>query len=251
VSDSSRGGHLTDEDLILLHYGEPVGDEARDHAGSCAECAARRRGLAELLGAVALPEPPARPADYADRVWARLEPRLDAPAKVLRPGRWGRRILGLSALAASLLVAFLLGRVTKPGPQPLAPEVRERILVVAVGEHLDRSQMILVELAHAGGQGPVDVSAERAWAGELVSANRLYRQTAARAGDTALTSVLEELERVLVEVAAGPDQLSPADLADLQHRIESRGILFKVRVVGSEMRQRGRTVPPASPATVS
>jgi hypothetical protein len=242
-------GHLSDDDLVLLHYGEPRDGGARAHRESCPSCAARGRSLAELLAAVEAPEAPPRDAAYADRVWERLAPRLEAPAVVLRPRRWARRALGLSALAASLLMAFLLGRSSRPG-QPLAPEVRERILLVAVGEHLDRSQLVLVELVHAGGEGPVDVSAQRASADELVSANRLYRQTAARAGDTALSSALEELERVLLEVAAGPDQLPAADLAELQRRIESRGILFKVRVLGSRVRSRTDPRPPG-PSAIS
>ena len=81
-------------------------------------------------------------------------------------------------------------------------------------------------------------------ADELVSANRLYRQTAVRSGEDSLVAVLEELERVLVEVAAGPDALAPQDVAELQRRIEARGLLFKVRVVGSQVRERERELAP-------
>jgi hypothetical protein len=71
-----------------------------------------------------------------------------------------------------------------------------------------------------------------------VTSGRLYREAAVRSGDTALAAVLEELERVLVEVAAGPAALQPADLEKLQQRIDSRGLLFKVRVVGTQLRER-------------
>jgi hypothetical protein len=242
--------HPSDDELVLLHYGEPAAAEAAAHVRDCAECAARLLALGETLSAVLPPEVPARDEGYAARVWERLEPRLDAPARVLRPRAWARRTAGLSALAAALLVAFWLGRQTSPRPQAIAAEARERILLVAVGEHLERSQMVLVELTHAEGQEKVDVSAERAWADELVSANRVYRQTATRAGETALARVLEELERVLVEVAAGPDQLSSSDLAELRRRIESRGILLKVRVIGSQVREREKEAQPAA-STVS
>ena len=46
------------------------------------------------------------------------------------------------------------------------------------------------------------------------------------------------LERVLLEIARSPSAISSAELAALQRRIESRGILFKVRVIGSQMRER-------------
>jgi hypothetical protein len=242
--------HAGDDDLVLLHYGEPVDQAVQAHVRDCPECAARRQALAGTLAAALPPEVPVRDEDYAARVWERLEPQLAQPARVLRPRAWARRAAGLSAMAAALLMAFWLGRQTKPEPQPIAAATRERILLVAVGEHLERSQMVLVELTNAEGQGTVDVSAERAWADELVSANRVYRQTAAHAGETALAGVLEELERVLLEVAAGPDRLSSSDLAELRRRIESRGILLKVRVIGSQVREREKEALPAA-ATVS
>ena len=84
----------------------------------------------------------------------------------------------------------------------------------------------------------LNFSAQRAVADELVTSGRLYREAAVRSGDPALAAVLEELERVLLEVAAGPEALQPADLEKLQQRIESRGLLFKVRVVGTQVRER-------------
>jgi len=53
-----------------------------------------------------------------------------------------------------------------------------------------------------------------------------------------VASVLDELERVLVEVANAPDRLSPVETKELARRIESRGLLFKVRVIGSRVKER-------------
>jgi len=52
--------------------------------------------------------------------------------------------------------------------------------------------------------------------------------------------VLDELERVLVEIANTPQDATRNDLEALRARIASRGVLFKVRVVHSEMRERER-----------
>jgi len=234
--------HVSDDDFVLLHYSEEAGPEAKVHLGACTECAERLRQLGETLALARAPEVPERDQAYGARVWARLQPRLaerGARARVRPAWRWSwPRAAGVTALAASLVVAFLLGRQFPGRPQPLSPEVRERVLLLAVGDHLERSQMVLVELVNAPGDEPLDVSAQRAFAGDLVSASRLYRQTAVRSGERAVAAVLEELERVLVEVAAGPDPLSPADLRELQRRIESRGLLFKVRVIESHVRER-------------
>ena len=150
-----------------------------------------------------------------------------------------------------VLAAFLAGRFWHPAEQPpaapISAEVRERILLVAVGEHLDRSQVVLVELVNANtpAGGEADISSEQKRARDLVAANRLYRQTAQHAGEIAVVSVLDELERVLVEIANSPQEVSSAQLEQLQKRIESKGILFKVRVIGSEVRGRKPLAAPA------
>jgi hypothetical protein len=241
--------HASEEDLVLLHYGEETDREARAHVSSCEECAERLRGLRRVLALATAPRAPERGEDYGRRVWERLQPRLaegERHALVRLPARRGwPQAMGALAVAAALVVAFLLGRQF-PGPQqPLPPEVRERVLLVAVGEHLERAQLVLVEIANAPHDEPMDVSSQRAFADELVSANRLYRQTAVSSGEQALAAVLDDLERVLVEVAAGPSALSAPALQELQRRIESRGLLFRVRVIESRVRERQReSLPP-------
>ncbi len=141
--------------------------------------------------------------------------------------------------------AFTAGRLLPRTPAATATaaqsteKVRERILLVDLGEHLDRTQMVLVELVSAGDdKGDVDISSERARAEQLVAANRLYRQTAIQTGDTATASVLDDLERVLVDVAASPSTVSQEELDTVRRRIESKELLFKVRVVSSQVRER-------------
>jgi len=121
-----------------------------------------------------------------------------------------------------------------------------------VGDHLDHAQMVLAELVNAAAtetltKGGVDISFEQQRAQDLVEANRLYRQTAARTGDSTLANVLDELERVLVEIAHSPAQLSSAQLNEIQQRIEARGILFKVRVIGSQVREREKSAGQIAP----
>lgn len=254
--------HPSDEDFVLLHYREapdPSGLEA--HLGDCPECEERFRLLERSL--VSLPElaVPERGPEYPAQVWARLQPLLRVEAKapvVVFPSedtqkvhrsalaRWG----AYAALAASLLAAFWLGRqwplpAGRPAEGSTAP-VRERILLVAVGDHLERSRMVLVELVNTDGNGSVDISAERRAAEDLVEANRLYRQTATSAGEAGVADVLDDLERVLLEVATSPSAVSNAELQELRRRIEARGILFKVKVMGSQVRERERAARPGA-----
>jgi hypothetical protein len=152
--------------------------------------------------------------------------------------------MAMGAAAALLVAAFFMGRVT--GPKKFdeetldAGKVRERVLVMAVGEHLGKSEMILMELSNAqpveAGKKLINISTAQRRAEDLVEENRLYRQTALHDGDTAMASTLEELQRVLLEVANSPAEVTPAQFESIQKRIAQRGILLKVRVVRQELR---------------
>jgi hypothetical protein len=237
--------HLGEDTLVELHFGDAAAPaEAQAHLAHCAECQARRDAIAETLAAANTLSVPERGDDYGAEVWARLEGRL--PRRGFRRPTV-RRFSAFVGLAAALVGAFYLGRHTSTpvvpvaeGPGAQAPAVvRERILLVAVGEHLDRSQMVLIELANASaGPEGVDVSAERAAASDLVGEGRIFRQAAAHSSEPGVADVLDDLERVLVEVARGPESLDAAALQRLQKRIESQGLLFKVRVVGARVRAR-------------
>lgn len=243
--------HFSEEELVLYHYGE-VEDFApyREHLAECAACAAQYSELQrvlELAGQQAVPE---RGDDYGNQVWQRIAPRLSRRPRWLAllaaPRNWALA----GAMAGLIVAAFLVGRLSTPRPVAVQPGVsepaRERVLLVAVGDHLDRSQMVLLELVNARPQRTMDISLEKTYAADLVETNRLYRQTAAGTGERDIASVLDELERVLLEIAHSPSEVSGAQLKKIQQRIESQGILFKVRVIGSKVREA--EAQPAAPS---
>ena len=239
--------HLDEEKLVAVCFGDGAAGDVK-HAASCADCAAAADRLRATLAAVEPLEIPERGDDYGAAVWQRLQPRLEAERRFARRAVRRRHAVTWGALAASLLVAFLAGRefprTAPPVAQAIPEAARERILLLAVGDHLERSQVLLVELTNAG-PGTFDGAAAQESAEALVTANRLYRASAVRAGDTGVASVLEELERVLVEVAHQPPGASEKELERIRRRIEDRGILFKVRVIESEVRERGNDGRPA------
>jgi hypothetical protein len=101
---------------------------------------------------------------------------------------------------------------------------------------------VLLEVVNAPIDADTDLSASRRSAGELAAANRLYRQAAVRAGEPAVASVLDDLERVLVEIAHSPQPASSDEIGRLRQRIESKGLLLKVRVIGSQVREKQKEV---------
>jgi hypothetical protein len=240
--------HLTDDELVLHYYGEMQSAEAsaEAHLAVCRGCRENYGRLQRVMAFVDGAPSVEAPVGFERTAWARLAPALGARRRawlswfVFSPSR-----LAFAAGVVLLIgAAFIAGRMM-PGRPPAAlvaqsPEkVRERILLVDLGEHLDRSQRVLVELVSATDEhGAVDISMERDRAEQLVAANRLYRQTAVSTGDVAMASVLDELERVLVDVAASPSTVSQADLDSVRRRIDSKELLFKMRVVSSEVRAR-------------
>ena len=170
----------------------------------------------------------------------------------MRPAPW------LAAAAAVLLTvgAYWLGRhdagIGSAPPAPMiakgTPELslgiqatRERVVLAALGEHLDRTERTLVELVNSQPGRRVDISAEQAWARDLLEANRLYRQAAGRQSP-ALSQVLDDLEPVLLEIANSPSQLTSDEFETLRDRIEARSLVFKVRVTGADIRARQRAL---------
>ena len=255
--------HLSEEQLIEFRYGDgspSARAEAENHLKICAQCREANDALAAVLAMVDAAPVPERDAAYGARVWRQIEPKLNQ-----RSGfKWRAwftlpRLSLVGAMAVVIIAAFVAGRYW-PRPQsetaqvasaPISAPVRERILLVAVGDHLDRSQMLLLDLENAEppkgpAAGMVDISAQQQRAGDLVAANRLYRQSAARSGDATLSAVLDDLEPMLIQIAHSPSKISSAQLEEIQKRIASRGILFKVRVVGSEVREREKSPAPDS-----
>jgi hypothetical protein len=246
--------HLTDDELVLHYYGEmPDPDERRTaaHLSACGACHASYRRLQRVLAVVdeaAAVAGPELPAHFERTVWARLEPELRRDR-----GHWfswlvqsPSRLAWVAGVIVLVAAAFFAGRWSPrpdeaPAQASASPaQVRERILLIDLGEHLERSQMVLLEIVSADAETGFDVS-ERGRAEELVAANRLYRQTATVTGNDTIAALLDDIERVLVDVAASPEHPPAAQLAEVRRRIDSQDLLFKVRVISSEVRERQRS----------
>ena len=155
--------HLTDDDLVLHYYGELADADERHAPAHLTECATCRREFTRLQRVLGAIDETALAVDLADgferTVWARLEPNLrsERPRLVFvagalaRAARARRRRPGARRLRRSSPAGCRRRRQrTRPLRSRGDDQVRERILLVDLGEHLDRSQMILVELVSGG-----------------------------------------------------------------------------------------------------
>jgi hypothetical protein len=262
--------HYAEEDLVLYYYGE--GRRRADierHLDTCTTCAAAYREIAGTLAMIATPPVPDRGDQYGLEVWQRIRHQLPE-----RPTRWSLLTdvlfrhdrLALTAAAAVLAVAaFVAGRFWSPGagpaPQTVASEkqpadaaatseLRQRILIASVADHLDRSERVLTDIMNANDHS--DISAEQRWAEDLLTTSRLYRQDAVDIGEQSVASVLDDVERSLIEIVHSPSQVTAADLDVMRRRIDAAALLFKVRVLIDELQEREATrVSGATPGTTT
>jgi hypothetical protein len=265
------GRHLGEDDLTLLYYDELAAADAREarmHLEACAECRRRRDELARVLAMIDDSDVPEPDAGFESQVWRRLQPALRAERRQAPAGLGARLRAWLAApahgrwafagsVAALVLAAFVAGRVwpTSPAgpgaPSPSAPQIadalRERVLLSALGDHFDRTEAMLVELAGTPPGDRVSIAAEQRRAGDLLAATRLYRRAAVEAGDTNVADVLESLQRILVEVTGSPSDLSAFELQSLQNRIQKQELLFKLRIASSAVRNRESRARRAGP----
>ena len=237
--------HLTEEQLIDVYYSED-GPESARHLDSCAECARAYEALQADLADLRTVEPPLRAAGYGEQVWRAIENEVP-PIHAAPRKRWNRQGLWIglcSAAACTLLVAtaFYAGRLWEHRqPQhpvanrPAAPVPEQRVVVVVLSDHLDRSERFLVELKHARADDTELASPLREEARSLLAANRKVRADTAQAGDPALSAALDHLNDLLDAMANHPGGLSPAAISRLQDEMNSDGLLFEVRVLRSRI----------------
>jgi hypothetical protein len=227
--------HLQEEEMVALYYGE--GDaSANAHMQTCRECFTRYAELKESLEMMKPARTPQRGADYAERVWQSIEPQLTPYAK--KKSRWmSWRTATVAASCAAVLVGvFLAGgyweRASKP-KQDVAKNqqgAQQRVVLVVLTDHLDRTERMLVQLEHADFSDRAENVELQSEARELLVSNRLYRTTANQAGDPALAGALDRLEGVLAEIANDP-KLTTGDLERVRKEMNTGGILFEIRVL--------------------
>jgi hypothetical protein len=245
--------HLNEAELIEHYYDESASPaDCERHLKSCAACAKHYADLRRDLDGVKPIVPPVRDEDYGEHVWQSIRNSLPVYEKTSWIRFW-RPLSWATACALLLAVAFLAGRQWERKQTPLVavaadPQARQRVVVVVLGDHLDRSERLLVELNHAGSN---DVSAIplRGEARELLANNRLVRQSAIRAGDLKVEASLDRLERLLVELANQPDEPNERDLNRFRQEMNTDGLLFDIRILRS--RVGSRALEPQDSATAT
>lgn len=241
--------HLSEQDIMLCCFGEPESQEHTEHLSTCERCSAELARLGSLLDRITPAEPPEPAPGYEQAVWERLRWKLSPHGR--RSAFW----LKWAAVAAAIILAFTSGLLWNR--RPVAPEEvlgaqagavtaeqRDRILLAVIGDHFDRSERVLVDLLNLEMNGEIDITARQVQAEDLLESNRLYRQTASERGEDRVAALLDDLEPVLLQIARSPSQLTANEQQSIRNRVESRELLFKLRVIRAGFTDQPATVQP-------
>lgn len=241
---------MTDDDLILLYYGEHEDPSLAARVAQSDELSRRFEQLSAELSVLDELSPPHRGEEFGAEMWRRLSDRLgDEPEPWWR--RWmagaARPRLSLAGVGGFLLVftvAFWLGREQAgPGGQPElqpggTPSLAglsldaDELVSVTVSQHLEQMNVALTRFAHASSEVP-DLAGQ---ATDLLVANRIYRQAALSRGEQRLADLLGELEPVLIEIAYEAYKNSPETRNRMQADIREN-LLFRIRVMNQRLEQ--------------
>jgi hypothetical protein len=229
--------HLSEEEQLDIYY-EEGSELAKAHLKACRECSAEYAKFKRSLDDIKPETVPQKGPEYGDCVWQALRPQLipyEKKTTGLRGWAWWKTATAAAACLALLTAAFIGGRYWEHSKRT-SPELagnaqpQQRIVVVVMTDHLDRTERLLVQLNHADSSDSTQNAQLQSEARELLASNRLYRVSANKEGDPALAGALDRLERVLAEIANDP-HLTAADLDRVRKDMNTSGILFEVRVL--------------------
>ena len=238
-----ENSHISEERLIEMLYEAPSVSEAA-HLEACETCRAEWSAYRRTVEAAQTWTAPERGPEFEAAIWQRISAALPGTKRSI-VSRIPSRAWGLAAaVAVAAIVGLLVHVAASSGKRSLDPAsefytqadsaASQRVLQLAVRDHLERTSRVLSELQNTEPNSSViDISEEQESIEDLIMANRLYRQTAEQQDDRRTAALLREMEPVLVELAHGPSQVSAAQLGTLQQEVGTTGILFKIRVFTS------------------
>jgi len=123
--------------------------------------------------------------------------------------------------------------ITQPGrsaePQPVRPADTQTMTAV----HFEKAETLLRAFRNVRLDEPdsaSEVSYERQRARQLVYQNMMLRREADTAGDVQISSVLESLEPILLDIANLPDKPDAAAVRVIRERVERKNIVGLLQV---------------------
>ena len=254
--------NITNEDLILLFYGEHGDPKLAQKVAGSEELSARFEQLSIELSLADNFVPPQRNENYGSAVWQQISAKLE-PTTIKQRGikTWFGQLstpsmsfAGATAIAVVAALAFVIGRQGVQAPAETTASLTssevitravtatgaekytsvsldsERLLTHSVASHLEQVNLMLTQFSNTS----VSTAKDTKYATDMLVANRLYRQAASNQGDTQLAGFLASLEPLMIEMAYEAQKDSPATRERMQQEVQN-GLLFRVRVMNNQL----------------
>ena len=226
---------------------------AERHAASCAACAADLAVLRQMLTLAATDEArAAEPPVAVEWLRTRVHARLDAAAAPAPRARRGAWVAGL-ATAAAVVAATIVSRSVTPPPAPRPVAIAEPEIAVSeealermertmarerTARYLDEAQDVLVTVS--GAPRRCDRKTQHVDMGDETRRSRELLARRARLdldGSAALSAgpVLDDVEKVLREVASLENCARLRDVEAIHRHLERERLLMKMELMTREL----------------
>jgi len=221
------------------------------HCASCERCASQLETMRENLRVFSRPQISAadvQPEEFWNAFVRKVEASTAARPRSTRNPWTGlldeiertiqlqwRTIAGFASALTLLAVVFAVWKLSPPAPPPdhagemtVSPD--NTILAnTRVNQYFRKSKNLFVGLTNMKtfeGQ-PIDLTAERHASRELIQEARYLKQQPL---DTRSSELIEQLERILIELANMEQQTDLPDVEMIRSGIHQKNLLFKIRM---------------------
>jgi hypothetical protein len=233
------------------------------HIARCEGCSALYTGLAAAVRKLEVRPAPDAPPQFWDGYWDRLERRMaaeaggqDAPAaEAFRPRRAVPALRWAAGAAGALLIlaiGIFIGRnllrpplppvvatqALPPGAEPggrtpLDAGTAAPTLPFRAAHYLKRSRVLILAVVNSGLQTEESLSLNlplQKKASEALALEAAALKKEIGSGDRRLERLISDLEMILLQIANLKPEPDVADIEIIRAGIESRDILFKIRL---------------------
>jgi len=230
--------------VVLDYYGELSAAEKTElgaHLRDCRTCASERKETLRVFTLLEANPPAPVPEPDAERVWSKVEFRLNPKRLPERRPAWGSRQWSLAgaALLLVLVTGIFIGRGLLPPQAPVAPLAssasgpsRQGAGVKSVlAGHLEDLKPLLLEYANSIPASSTDrtVSIDENLLRALLLQNVLLRNALVKS-DPAAAELLDDCDLILKEIL-NRDRPTSASPADIRNLILKRDVLFKLEIL--------------------
>ena len=119
-----------------------------------------------------------------------------------------------------------------------SPRESERVFFSNVSQHLEIGGRVLQMVSNGNGDLAEKVAERKQTIDELVALNRLYRRLAEQSGDIQLVGLLQQMERMFIELNHTDTTTKATDFENIRERLEQSDLLYQLKITDKKIEQK-------------